>query len=89
MLTEWVYAMSTEKSTDRIINKSGIYQVNPDKLAREKESNMILDMDTIQFESRVEIGTIIKALEEWQQSHQADDTVQELIDKLDAMSMSW
>ena len=55
-----------------------------------KENNMILNMDTIQFESRAEIGTIIKALEEWQQeSHQADDTVQELIDKLDAMSMSW
>lgn len=53
---------------------------------------MILDMDTIQFESRAEIGTIIKALEEWQESHKshkADDTVQELIDKLDAMSMSW
>lgn len=50
---------------------------------------MILDMDTIQFESRAEIGTIIKALEEWQESHKADDTVQELIDKLDVMSMSW
>lgn len=54
-----------------------------------KENSMILDMDTIQFESRAEIGTIIKALEEWQESHKADDTVQELIDKLDAMSMSW
>lgn len=50
---------------------------------------MILDMDTIQFESRAEIGIIIKALEEWQKSHEVDGTVQELIDKLDAMSMSW
>lgn len=50
---------------------------------------MILDMDKIQFESRAEIGTIIKVLEEWQKSHKADDTVQELINKLDVMSMSW
>ena len=28
---------------------------------------MILNMDKIQFESRAEIGTIIKALEDWQQ----------------------
>jgi hypothetical protein len=39
---------------------------------------MILNMDKIQFESRAEIGTIIK-----------DETVQELINKLDAMSMNW
>lgn len=45
---------------------------------------MILNMDKIQFESRAEIGTIIKALEDWQ-----DETVQELINKLDAMSMNW
>lgn len=50
---------------------------------------MILDMDCIQFESRVEIGEIIKALEEWQKSHKNNDTVQELIDKLDVMSMNW
>lgn len=51
---------------------------------------MILDMDAIRFESRAEIGVIIKALEEWQESHKTDDdTVKELIDKLDVMSMSW
>lgn len=53
---------------------------------------MKLEMDTIQFESRTEIGKIINALEEWQDSHSADEkaeTVQELIDKLDVMSMCW
>lgn len=53
---------------------------------------MKLDMDKIQFESRVEIGEIIRALEEWQDMHKGDrkeDTVKELIGKLDVMSMSW
>ena len=53
---------------------------------------MILDMDKIQFESRYEISVIIKALEEWQENHRSNsdnDTIQELIDKLDAMLMSW
>ncbi len=50
---------------------------------------MILEMDTIQFESRAEINTIVKALEEWQERNKSDTTVQELIDKLDAMRMSW
>lgn len=50
---------------------------------------MILNMDKIQFESRAEIGTIIKALEDWQEDHgKKDETVQELINKLDAMSMN-
>ena len=31
---------------------------------------MILNMDKIQFESRAEIGTIIKALEDWQEDHE-------------------
>ena len=49
---------------------------------------MILNMDKIQFESRAEIGTIIKALEDWQEDHgKKDETVQELINKLDAMSL--
>lgn len=48
---------------------------------------MILNMDKIQFESRAEIGTIIKALEDWQEDHGKDETVQELINKLDAMSL--
>ena len=46
---------------------------------------MILNMDKIQFESRTEIGTIIKALEDWQEDHGKDETVQELINKLDAL----
>lgn len=53
---------------------------------------MKLEMDTIQFESRVEIGEIIQALEEWQDEHKDDrkvDTVKKLIDKLDVMSMCW
>lgn len=50
------------------------------------------DMDCIQFESRWEIGDIIHALEEWQESHQRDEkdnTVKRMIDLLDAMSMEW
>lgn len=36
------------------------------------------------------LGTIIKALEDWQEDHgKKDETVQELINKLDAMSMNW
>ena len=53
---------------------------------------MNLNMDSIQFENRTEIGEIILALEEWQESHPIDSknrTVQELIGKLDAMSMCW
>lgn len=53
---------------------------------------MKLEMDTIQFESRAEIGEIIRALEEWQDMHKGDrkeDTVKKLIDKLDVMSMCW
>lgn len=51
---------------------------------------MILNMDKIQFESRAEIGTIIKVLEDWQEDHGKDETIiQELINKLDAMSMNW
>ena len=49
---------------------------------------MILNMDKIQFENRAEIGAIIKALEEWQEDHGKDETVQELISKLDVMSMT-
>lgn len=48
--------------------------------------------DSIQFESRAEIGNVIRALEEWKDTHKDDpklETVQELIDRLDVMSMSW
>lgn len=34
-------------------------------------------------------GSITKALEEWQEDHGKDETVQELISKLDVMSMNW
>lgn len=50
---------------------------------------MKVELDTIQFESRAEIGKIIHALEEWQDAHGEDKTVQELIDKLDYMCMMW
>ena len=48
---------------------------------------MKLDMDKILFESRKEIGVIIKALEESKEKN--NEIVKELIDKLDAMDMSW
>lgn len=35
------------------------------------------------------ILNMIKALEDWQEDHGKDETVQELINKLDAMSMNW
>lgn len=50
------------------------------------------DMDCIQFESRYEIGEVIQALEEWQQSHKSDnktDTVKRLNKLLEAMYMEW
>lgn len=49
-------------------------------------------MDCIRFESRAEIGAIIKALEEWQDTHRGDykeETVGRLIDLLDLMGMEW
>lgn len=50
---------------------------------------MKLNMDKIQFESRSEIMEIIKALETYQEEHGKNKTVNELIDKLDVMEMSW
>ena len=50
---------------------------------------MRANADTIQFENRMEIGSILKALEEWKKDHAADETVEELIKKLDKMSMDW
>lgn len=52
---------------------------------------MVLNIDSIQFESKVEIGEIIKALEEWQDRHgkDPDSTVQEIINKLRIRSMTW
>jgi hypothetical protein len=54
--------------------------------------SMELSYDSVQFESRAEIGEIIRALEEWKATHKDDpkmETVQELINRLDVMSMSW
>ena len=45
------------------------------------------NMDTIQFESRREIWAIMEALEE--SPKKDDSTVQELIDLLDTMAMTW
>ena len=51
---------------------------------------MKMDMDKIQFESRVEINEIIHALEEYQkQIDLSSEIVQEFIDKLNVMSMCW
>lgn len=67
-------------------------RINLYHVQERRVNHMILNMDKIQFESRAEIGTIIKALEDWQdwqEDHEKDETVQELINKLDAMSMNW
>lgn len=50
---------------------------------------MKLNMDSIQFESRAEIGEVIHALEVYQDEHGKDETLSELVEKLDIMSMSW
>lgn len=42
--------------------------------------------DSIQFETRAEIGEVIQALKEWKDVHKNDskmETIQELIDRLD------
>lgn len=49
---------------------------------------MILNMDKIQFESRAEIGTIIKALEDWQEDHGKDETVK-VVNALQARETSF
>lgn len=48
---------------------------------------MLKEMDTIQFESRSEIGEIIKALET--SENRNNETVKELIALLDVMEMEW
>ena len=48
--------------------------------------------DSILFEDRSEIGHLIAVLEEWQEEHPDDGKekrVQELISRLDRMSMEW
>lgn len=48
---------------------------------------MKLNMDTIVFESREEIDIIWKALSESKEKN--NDTVKEMMDKLDVMYMNW
>lgn len=48
--------------------------------------------DAIVFESRVEIGVTIRALEEWLAANPRNSdrsTIKELVALLDAMGMSW
>lgn len=79
-----LYANTTTKKSVMKARRINLYHVQERRV-----NHMILNMDKIQFESRAEIGTIIKALEDWQEDHEKDETVQELINKLDAMSMNW
>lgn len=53
---------------------------------------MKADMDKIIFERRIEIGAIIVALETYLEEHEDTahkETVEELLDKLEVMHMSW
>ena len=46
--------------------------------------------DSIQFETRAEIGEVIQALKEWKDVHKNDskmETIQELIDRLDILTL--
>ena len=48
---------------------------------------MKAEMDKTIFESRAELGAIIKALEE--STEKDNEVVKELLDKLDVIKMSW
>ena len=50
---------------------------------------MRVEYDTVQFESRREVDAVLNALEEWQEEHEESPAVQELIGKLEEMSMCW
>lgn len=53
---------------------------------------MKLKMDSVQFEYRSEVDHISVALQEWLDRHKTDEKasdVKELIDKLEALYMSW
>lgn len=50
---------------------------------------MKAEYDTVQFESRREVDVILNALEEWQEEHEESVIVQELMGKLEEMSMCW
>lgn len=49
-----------------------------------------VDGDTIQFESRQELGEIIRMIEEYKDKHkEVPYSIQRLYDILDAMEMAW
>lgn len=51
---------------------------------------MILDMSTIEFESRNEIQEVLNVLETWKNTQKKPSkTIDELIDKLEVMYLSW
>lgn len=50
---------------------------------------MIMEMDTIQFESKFEIEAVMKVLDKWLDMHPDDKTVEELFNKLDVIHMNW
>lgn len=50
---------------------------------------MILDLATIEFESRREIEAVMTALEAWLDQRPNDVSVQELYNKLEVMHMNW
>lgn len=53
---------------------------------------MELDMSSVRFENRIEIENIIVALKTWQNEHNGEkptETVLNLIEILDTLSMSW
>lgn len=50
---------------------------------------MKLEIDRIRFENRKEIEVVVNVLAEWQEEHRRDETIQDLIDKLNVMSSCW
>lgn len=45
--------------------------------------------DCIQFSDRVEIKTVMDALDDWKKTHKDDGTIEQMITLLDKMSMEW
>lgn len=54
---------------------------------------MKMNMDSIQFENKVEVGSVLGALESYLETQKEwdsyDDIIKELVDKLEVMLMSW
>ena len=66
--------------------------LNMDKIQFESRAEIgtILNNPARLCRTRFSAEKWIKALEDWQEDHgKKDETVQELINKLDAMSMNW